>query len=323
MRRREFISLVGGVAAAWPFAAGAQQPALPVIGLLSSTSLSSERRAAFDRGLKEAGFFDGQNVTIDYQPAQGQADRMQALLAAVIRRPVALIVANSIAARAAKDATTAIPIVFTTGSDPVADGLVTSLNRPGGNVTGTTFLSSAVAPKRLDLLRQIVPQATTIGALINPNTLETERERAELHAAAQNLGLQLHIVDIRAVADFEPAFTTLMQRGVKAIVAGAGAFMFANRAPIVALAARHAIPVIYSASENVTAGGLASYSASISDAFRQAGVYAGRILKGEKPANLPVMQSTKFDFVINLTTAKTLGLDINPQLLATADELIE
>ena len=322
MQRRDFITLLGGAASFWPLAARAQQ-ALPVIGLISSTSVSSERQAAVHRGLKEAGFFDGQNVTVDYQAAQGQTARMQAILTSMIRRPVALIVANSIAARAAKDLTATIPIVFTTGSDPVTDGMVTSLNRPGGNVTGATFLSGRLAAKRLDLLRQVVPHVTTVGALIHPNTLETETERTELQAAAQNLGLQFHAVDIRSVADFEPAFATLAQRGAKAIVSGAGAFMFANRAPIVEQAARHAIPVIYSANENVTAGGLMSYSASIPDAFRQAGVYAGRILKGEKPANLPVMQSTKFDFVINLTTAKTLGLDINPQLLATADELIE
>jgi putative ABC transport system substrate-binding protein len=321
MRRREFLSVLGG-AAVMPLAVRAQQ-SVPVIGKLSSTSFSAARSKAFDQGLKEAGFIKGQNVQVEEHFAQGQADRMHALLATLTGRPVTLIVANSVAARAAKNATTIIPIVFTTGSDPVRDGLVAGLNRPGGNVTGATFLNGRLSTKRLDLLRQIVPRATTIGALINPDTPETATERSELQAATQKLGLPFHIMEIRAVTDLEPAFGAFVQRGVAAIVCGSGAFLFANRAPIVAFAARHAIPVIYSGSEAVAAGGLMSYSASVSDAFRQAGVYAGRILKGEKPADLPVVQSTKFEFVINLATAKALGLDVNPQLLATADELIE
>lgn len=323
MRRREFIAALAGAAAAYPCDARGQQSALPVIGLLASASFSNERVAAFRQGLKEAGFTDGQNVVIDFRAAQSQPARLQILLAELVGRPVALIAANSIAARAAKAATTTIPIVFTTGTDPVRDGLVTSLNRPGGNVTGASFLASQLGAKRLDLLHQIVPKATSIGVLLGANESWVDIERTDLQAAAQKLGLQLHILDIHAAGDLEPAFATLTQRGAGAIVSGGGGFLFFNRAPIVALAARHAIPVIYTGSESVVAGGLMSYSASISDAFRQAGIYAGRILKGEKPANLPVIQSTKFDFVINLTTAKTLGLDIHPQLLATADELIE
>ncbi len=326
MRRREFITLMGSAAAApalAPLAARAQQPAMPVIGLLSSTSFSNQRVAAFHQGLKEAGFVDRQNVTVDYRAAHNQPDRLKALLAELISRPGAVLAANSVAARAAKDATSTIPIVFTTGSDPVRDGLVPSLNRPGGNVTGASFLAGGLGAKRLDLLRQIVPKATTIGVLINPNTPETATERTDVQAAAQKVGQQLHIVDIRTAADFEPAFANLVQRGAGAIMSGSGAYLFASRERIMELAARYAIPVIYTGSEAVEAGGLMSYSASISDAFRQVGNYTGRILKGEKPAGLPVIQSTKFEFVINLKTAKTLGLEINPQLLATADELIE
>ncbi len=321
MRRREFMACVGG-AAVWPLAARAQ-PAMPVIGLFASASFSNERVVAFRQGLKEAGFTDGQNVVIAYRAAQNQPARLQTLLAELVGQPVALIAANSIAARAAKAATTTIPIVFTTGTDPVRDGLVTSLNRPGGNVTGASFLASQLGAKRLDLLHQIVPKATSLGVLLDPNTPSVDIERTDLQAAAQKLGLQLHILEIHTVGDLEPAFATLTQLGAGAVVSGGGGFLFFNRAPIVALAARHAIPMIYTGSESVAAGGLMSYSASISDAFRQAGIYAGRILKGEKPANLPVIQSTKFDFVINLTTAKALGLDIHPQLLATADELLE
>ena len=321
MKRREFITLLGG-AAVWPGAARAQQSP-PVIGKLSSTSFSGLRSAAFYQGLKEVGFVKGYNVEVEENAAQGQSDRMHAMLATLIGLPVALIVANSVAARAAKNATTIIPIVFTTGSDPVRDGLVSSLNRPGGNVTGATFLNGQLGAKRLDLLRQIAPHAMTIGALINPNTPETETERLDLQSAAQKLGLQLYIMDIHSGADLEPAFASLVQHRATAIVCGSGSFLFANRALIVTLAARHAIPVIYTGGETVAAGGLMSYSASISDAFRQAGVYAGRILKGEKPADLPIAQSTKFEFVINLRTAKALGLNIHPQLLATADEVIE
>jgi putative ABC transport system substrate-binding protein len=321
MRRREFMACVGG-AAVWPLAARAQ-PAMPVIGLFASASFSNERVVAFRQGLKEAGFTDGQNVVIAYRAAQNQPARLQTLLAELVGQPVALIAANSIAARAAKAATTTIPIVFTTGTDPVRDGLVTSLNRPGGNVTGASFLASQLGAKRLDLLHQIVPKATSLGVLLDPNTPSVDIERTDLQAAAQKLGLQLHILEIHTVGDLEPAFATLTRLGAGAVVSGGGGFLFFNRAPIVALAARHAIPMIYTGSEYVAAGGLMSYSASISDAFRQAGIYAGRILKGEKPANLPVIQSTKFDFVINLTTAKALGLDIHPQLLATADELLE
>jgi ABC-type uncharacterized transport system substrate-binding protein len=323
MRRREFFTLLGGVAVAWPHGAGAQQPAMPVIGVLNSVALSGARTTAFGNGLREAGFVNGQNVAVEYYAAEGQPDRLRALVGEFVRRPVAVIVANSVAARVAKDATTIIPIVFTTGSDPVKDGLVASLNRPGGNVTGATFLAGSLGAKRLDLLRQIVPKTTIIGALVNPNTPDTEIERTDLQTAAQSIEQQLLILDVSSTHDIETAFARLVQRGGGALLSGSGAFLFANRERIVALAARHAIPTIYTARETVAAGGLMSYSASMSDAFRQAGVYAGRILKGEKPANLPVMQSTNFEFVINLKTANTLGLEIHPQLLTAANEIIE
>jgi putative ABC transport system substrate-binding protein len=322
MKRREFIALVGGATLMVPRAARAQQR--PVVGLISSTTnFSNARIAGFREGLKEAGFVHGQNVTVDYQTADDQPDRLRALLNEFIRRPVAVIAANSIAARTAKDMTTTTPIVFTTGSDPIKDGLVASLNRPGGNVTGATFLAGRLGAKRLDLLRRLVPNAGTIAALIYPGIPETETEHSDLKEAAQALGQQLLIFEIRSASDFEPAFATLSQRKAGAVVVGAGAFLFASRDPIIALAARHAIPTMYSGPEAVVAGGLMSYSAGIADAFRQAGNYAGRILKGEKPAELPVTQSTKFELALNIKTAKTLALEIPATLLALADEVIE
>ena len=241
----------------------------------------------------------------------------------MIRRPVAVIVGNSPSALAAKAATTSIPIVFTTGGDPVQDGLVTSLNRPGGNVTGVSFLGAVVGAKRLDLLRQIVPKATTIALLVNPNSPATDAERREVQTAAPAVGLQLTVADVGAVGDLETTFATFVERGVSALLIGGGSFLFSNRERIVALAARHALPAIYTQRESAVAGGLMSYGTSQTDAYRRAGVYAGRILKGERPGDLPVLQAAKFEFVINLKTAKTLGLEFNPQLLSIADELIE
>jgi putative tryptophan/tyrosine transport system substrate-binding protein len=255
--------------------------------------------------------------------ADNQFDRLPALVADLLHRPVVVIVGNFNSALAAKAATTTVPIVFTTGGDPISDGLVSSLNRPGGNVTGINFLGGVLGAKRLDLLRQIAPKAITIGVLVNPNRADTEAERRDVQAAAQAIGQQLIILDVRSDRDLEMGFSTFVQRGVGALLVGGGAFMNSNRELLVTLAARHALPAIYSNHEPVLAGGLMSYGSSIPDAVRQAGIYTGRILKGEKPGELPVIRSTKFDFVINLKAAKTLGLEFNPQMLSLADELVE
>jgi putative ABC transport system substrate-binding protein len=324
MRRRNFLRVLGGAAAAWPLAARAQQPALPVIGFLRSTSLADATGlvTAFRQGLKEAGFVEGQNVAIEFRSAEDHLDRLPALVADLLRRPVAVIVGNNNSAIVAKAATTAIPIVFATGTDPVQEGLVASLNRPGGNVTGVSFLSGLLGAKRLELLRQLVPKATTIGVLVNPKP-DTEAERRDVQAAALALGLQLIILDVSSDRDIETAFATFVQRGASALLVGTGAFLFSNRERIVALAARHSLPAGHNDRDSVVAGGLMSYATSIPDAYRQAGIYTGRILKSEKPADLPVMQATKFEFVINLKTAKALGLTVPPSLLARADEVIE
>jgi putative ABC transport system substrate-binding protein len=328
MKRREFITLIGGAAAApvlLPLAARAQQPAMPVIGFLRSTSLGPFQNlvVAFGQGLKEAGFVEGQNVAIEYRYADNQIDRLPALLADLISRRVAAIVVNNGAAAAAKAATTTIPIVLAVGGDPVRDGLVASLNRPGGNITGVSFLGGQLGSKRLELLHQLVPKATTMGMLVDPGSPETEAEQISVQAAAQGMGLQLIILDVRSDGDVEAAFATLVQRGAGAVLMGPGAFLTSKRVHLVALAARHGLPASFVQREDVLAGGLMSYGPSISDAYRQAGIYAGRILKGEKPAELPVMQSTKFEFVLNLKTAKALGLTVPLIMQMTADEVIE
>jgi putative tryptophan/tyrosine transport system substrate-binding protein len=325
MQRRNFLGVLGGVVAVWPLAARAQQPAMPVIGFLRSASLADAAHlvTAFRAGLKEAGFVEGQNVAVEYRTAENQLDRLPALVADLIRRPVAVIVANTISVLAAKAATTTVPIVFASGSDPVKDGIVANLNRPGGNVTGVVFFSGVLGAKRLELLRQLVPKATIIGLLVNPKSPDTEAERSDVQAAALAIGQQLIILDATNDRDIEPAFATFVQRGAGALLVGAGPFMNSHRERLVALAARHALPASYALREPVAAGGLMSYGASITDAYRQAGIYAGRILKGEKPGEMPVMRSTKFEFVLNLKTAKTLGLDVQQNLLVAADEVIE
>jgi putative tryptophan/tyrosine transport system substrate-binding protein len=325
LRRREFITLLGGAAATWPLPVGAQQPAMPVVGFLRSTSLAVSKPmiAGFRQGLTAAGFNEGQNVAIEYRYADNQIERLPGLVAELIRLPVAVIVGNNNAALAAKAATTTVPIVFATGSDPVVDGLVANLNRPAGNVTGVSFVSGLLGAKRLDMLRQLVPAATTIAMLVGTETLEARIERRDVELAAQALGQQLIIAPVSSEGEFDGAFTSIVGRGAKALLVGTGPFMTSNRERVIALAVRHAIPAIYALREFVEAGGLMSYGASIVEAYRQAGIYAGRVLKGEKPADLPVMQSTKFELVISLKAAKALGLEVPATLLAIADEVIE
>jgi putative ABC transport system substrate-binding protein len=325
MRRREFIALVTGATAALPLAAGAEQSEMPTVGFLRSSSFEDVPHwvAAFRQGLKEEGFVEGQNVVIEFRSAENQPGRLPALVADLVREQVAVIVGNNDSALAAKAATKTIPIVFAAGSDPVRDGLVASLNRPGGNVTGVSFFSGVVGTKRLELLRQMAPRATITAMLVNPNTAVTEAQRKDVQAAAQAIGQQLVVFDVSSEHDIETAFATLVQHGASALLVGTGGFLNSKRERIVALANRHKLPASYSQREGVVAGGLMSYGTSITDAYRQVGMYVGRIIKGEKPADLPVMQSSKFDLAINLKTAKALGLNVPPTLLATADEVIE
>ncbi len=321
MRRRDFIALLGG-AASWPLVARAQQSPMPVIGFLRSSTLTDATNlmAAFRQGLNETGYVEGQNVATEYRSAENDRDKLTALVNEFTRRPVAVIIGNLVAALAAKAATTTVPIVFATGSDPVKDGLVTNLNRPGGNITGISFFAAVVGSKRLEQLRQLVPSATTIGVLDGPGSSE---DTGDVEVAAQAIGQQLIVLSATNTSEIETAFATFAQRRVGALIITSGAFTFSHREEIVALAARYALPASYGVREFATAGGLISYSASITDAYRQVGVYAGRILKGEKPGDLPVIQSTKFDFVINLKTAKRLGLTVPLIMQMTADEVIE
>jgi len=328
VRRREFITLLGSAAATWPLAARAQQPAMPVIGFLRDAPLADATHlvVSLRQGLKEAGFIEGQNVLIEYRSAEDQADRLPALVADLVRRQVVLIVGNTPSAvAAAKAATTTVPIVFVTGNDPVINGLVASLNRPGGNTTGVSFLSSASVTKRLELLRQLVPKPGAIAMLVNPNsnTPDTERELRDVQAAVQASGQKFLVVEASNDSDIETAFATFAEHGAVALFIGSHAFFNSRRERLAAVAVRHALPASYSLREFATAGGLMSYGTSITDAYRLGGIYAGRILKGEKPADLPVQQSTKFEFVLNLKTAKALGIDVPDRLLALADEVIE
>jgi putative ABC transport system substrate-binding protein len=325
MRRREFITLLGGGAAAWPLGVRAQKPAMPVIGFLRTTPSApfAHLVAAFRRGLSEVGFVEGQNVAIEQRWTEGEDTRLPALVADLMRRKATVIVTNQPGALAAMAAGTTIPIVFASGTDPVSDGLVASLNRPGGNLTGVVFITSALGAKRLEILRQLVPKATTIAMLANPISKETEAERRDVQNAAQAFGHLLFVFDVFSARDIEAAFATFVQHGAGGLLVGTGPFLTSHREQIIGLAARHGVPAIHPLREFVSMGGLMSYGTSISDAYRQAGIYAGRVLKGEKPADLPVMQSTKFEFVLNLKTAKALGRDVPDKLLALADEVIE
>jgi ABC-type uncharacterized transport system substrate-binding protein len=326
VKRRDFITLLGGAAAAWPLAARAQQPAMPVVGFIagSSPSALSQQVAAFREGLKEAGFIEGVNVAVEYRYGEGQLDRFPAFASDLVRRQVAvLVVSNPTAVLAAKQASTTIPIVFSVGSDPVEIGLVASLNRPGGNITGVYQFTAGLEAKRLGLLQEMVPKATAIAALVNPNYAGAENQLRDLQVAATRLAVQLVVVRANAEDEFNAAFSTIVQQKAGALLVCASPFFNARRQQLVLLAARHTVPAMYEWREFAAAGGLMSYGTSLGDAYRQAGVYAGRILKGEKPADLPVVQVTKFEFVINLNAAKALGLEVPPTLLARADEVIE
>ena len=324
MRRRDFVALIGGVVA-WSPAASAQQSAMALVGLLSGTQLDDRLMEAVRQGLKDAGYIEGRNVAIKHRSADGRFDRLPTLAAELVADPVAVIVAlpSPRAALAAKAATTTIPIVFATGADPVELGLVTSLNRPGGNVTGVTFFIKTLGAKRLELLRELVPSATVIGFLINAGNPTTESQTRDVQAAAGKLGVELLILNASSERDIDAAFAKFLQQRVNAVMVGVDSFFTSRRDQLVGLAARHALPAIYFLREFADIGGLISYGASVTDAYRLAGGYAGRILKGEKPADLPVQQTVKFELAVNLKTAKALGLQIPDKLLVAADEAIE
>jgi putative ABC transport system substrate-binding protein len=328
MRRREFITLLGVGAASWPLATRAQQPTMPVIGFLNSASADgyAERVRAFHHGLGETGYVEGRNVAIEYRWAHGQNNRLPAMAADLVDRRVAVIAANGAAALAAKAATATVPVVFTSGDDPIRVGLVASLNRPGGNLTGVVSLDAELLPKRLELLQQSLPAAVAglIGVLLNPaNARRYQNLRRDLDAAVRAIGREIKVMDASTERDFDAAFATLRQLRAVGLVIGTDAFFNSRIEPLAALALRHAVPAIYQYREFAAAGGLMSYGGSFTDPYHLAGVYTGRILKGEKPADLPVYQSTKAELFVNLKTAKALGLEIPPTLLARADEVIE
>jgi putative tryptophan/tyrosine transport system substrate-binding protein len=328
MRRREFITLLCGAVAAWPLAARAQQAAMPVVGFLNSGSSSGMAFfvTAFRNGLKKVGYIEGRNVAVEYHWAEGQHDRLPALAADLVSRQVAVIAADTRSALIAKAATTTIPILFYSSGDPVKLGLVDSLNRPGGNITGASFLTTAVAGKRLELLRELIPTATVFDYLVNPDNPLGQPEIADAEAAARAHGVKLRVVNVvnaRGEYDFEQAFVTIARHRPDALFVSGDLFFLFRRHQLVPLVARYAIPAIYNQREYAVAGGLMSYGTNISDAIRQTGIYTGRILKGEKPADLPVTQSARFELVINLNAAKTLGLKVPQSIKLRADKVIE
>ncbi|MFI5014459.1 MAG: ABC transporter substrate-binding protein [Hyphomicrobiales bacterium] len=327
MRRREVIRLIGGATAAWPLRLNAQQPAMPVVGFLHSLSSSyiEHFAHAFRQGLNETGYSEGRNVAIEYRTTDGQPDRLPGLVAELIDRKVAVILAagGSDPAKVAKAATTTIPIVFVSAADPIKAGLVASLGRPGGNVTGVSLLGSSLEAKRLELLHQLVPAAPSIGVLVNPKYPDADLQLRELQQAASVMKLQIHIVRASTDSDLETAFASVVQLGAGAVLIVQDVLFNSRRERLVALAASHKLPAIYNQREFAEVGGLASYGTDFANGYRQSGIYVGKILEGAKPADLPVVQPTKFELVINLKTAKVLGLDIPPMLLARADEVIE
>jgi putative ABC transport system substrate-binding protein len=327
MRRREFITLLGGVAATWPLTARAQQPAMPVVGFINAASAQSYARqlAAFLKGLGEMGYVDGRNVVVEYRWADGQNDRLPAMAADLVHRQVTVIAATTTpGAIAAQAATTTIPIVFEAGTDPVRLGLVANLNQPGGNVTGVTSLGVEITPKRLELLHELLPTAKVMALLVNPaDRALAQAQTREIVSAARSLGLKLHVLNASNEREFDEVFAELKRLRVDGLVMGAGSVFLGNLNKLAALTVRHAVPTISIYRDFAVAGGLMSYGTDPSESYRLAGVYTGRVLKGENPAELPVMQATKFDWVINLKTAKALGINVSPSMQARADEMIE